>query len=168
MATLIRIEAPSDASSVGNVNRLAFGQEDEARLVASLRDEGYVRMSLVAEEGGCVVGHVLFSRLAIETQGGTVEALALAPLAVVPEWQGHGIGSALVCEGLRLCAERGHRIVIVLGDPAFYGRFGFSADRARLLRSLYSGPAFQALELMPGALEAIDGEVIYPPPFGML
>jgi putative acetyltransferase len=168
MATLIRIEAPSDANAVVNVNRLAFGQEDEARLVASLRDEGHVRMSLVAEEGGSVVGHVLFSRLAIETQNGTVEALALAPLAVVPEWQGRGIGSALVREGLRICAERGHRVVIVLGDPVFYGRFGFSADRARLLRSLYSGPAFQALELMPGALEAIDGEVIYPPPFGML
>jgi putative acetyltransferase len=168
LTTSIRVESPSDASAIGNVIRQAFGQEDEARLVASLRDEGHVRLSLVAEEGGSVVGHVLFSRLAIETQGGTVEALALAPLAVVPEWQGRGIGSALVREGLRICAERGHRVVIVLGDPEFYGRFDFSADRARLLRSLYSGPAFQALELVAGALEGVEGEVIYPPPFGIL
>jgi putative acetyltransferase len=167
MTTLIRAESPADAIAVGIVNRLAFGQEDEARLVASLRDEGYVRVSLVAEEEGRVVGHILFSPLAIETQSGTVEALALPPLAVITEWQRRGIGSALVREGLRVCNEAGHRLVIVLGEPEFYGRFGFSADRARPLKSLYSGPAFQALELVPGALAGVEGEVIYPPPFGM-
>jgi putative acetyltransferase len=71
----------------------------------------------------------------------------------------------LVREGLRTCAEAGHRIVVVLGHPEFYPRFGFSATLAGRLRSPYSGPAFMAIELVPGALEGVEGEVRYPPPF---
>src|SRR4051812_4691802 len=126
MSPVIRPERPTDHDAIREVNRLAFGGEDEARLVAALRDGGYVRVSLVAEEGGRVVGHVLFGDLPIVTAGGTFQALALtlAPLAVLPSHQRRGIGSLLVREGLRACREAGHRIVVVLGHPDFYPRFG--------------------------------------------
>ena len=93
---------------------------------------------------------------------------ALAPMAVVPELQRRGIGSALVREGLRTCVERGHRIVVVVGHPDFYPRFGFSAGLAGRLKSPFSGPACMALELVPDAMESVEGEVVYPPPFGEL
>jgi putative acetyltransferase len=165
MSLVIRPETTSDQSSIREVNRLAFGREDEARLVEALRDGGHARASLVAEEGGQVVGHILFSELPIATEEGTVEALSLAPMAVTPSHQRHGIGSLLVREGLRACRESGHRIVVVLGHPEFYPQFGFSAKLAETLKSPFSGPAFMALELVPGALDGVEGEVRYPPPF---
>jgi putative acetyltransferase len=163
----MREEKPEDREAIREVNRQAFGREDEARLVDALRAGGYVRLSLVAEEERQVVGHILFSDLPIVTQAGTVNALALAPLAVLPARQRQGIGSCLVREGLRACAEAGHRIVVVVGHPAYYPRFGFSAHLAEGLKSPFSGPAFMALELVPGALEHVTGKLCYPPPFGL-
>jgi putative acetyltransferase len=168
MSMVIRPEATADDATVEEVNQLAFGGEDEALLVAALRAGGYARVSLVAEEDGQVVGHILFSDLSIVTPGGVAPALALAPMAVVPSHQRRGIGSALVREGLRTCRDAGHRIVIVLGHPKFYPRFGFSAKMAERLSSPYSGPAFMAAELVPNALQGVAGEVVYPPPFGEL
>ncbi len=163
----VRAEAPEDRESIREVNGQAFGQEDEARLVDALREGGYTRLSLVAEEGGRVVGHILFSDLPIVTPAGTLHALALAPLAVLPAHQRQGIGSRLVSEGLRLCAQAGHRIVVVVGHPHYYPRFGFSAQLAARLTAPISGPAFMALELVPGALADVTGTVCYPPPFGL-
>ena len=163
----IRSEAPTDHDAIRSVHEAAFGRDAEARLVDDLRAGGYARLSLVAEGDGRVVGHILFSSLSIETALGTVEALALAPLAVHPGSQGRGTGSALITEGQRRCVEEGHRIVIVLGHPEYYPRFGFSAELARRLRAPFSGPAFMALELVPQALSAVEGEVRYPPPFGV-
>ncbi len=168
MSSVIRPEMPRDIDTIREVNERAFSRTDEARLVDALRDGGYVRASLVAEEGGRVVGHILFNELPIVTSGGTVEALALAPLAVVPTHQRRGIGSRLVREGLRACAEAGHRIVVVLGHPEFYPRFGFSAELAGRLRSPFSGPTFMAIELLTGALEGVEAQVHYPPPFSGL
>src|SRR4051812_49361695 len=125
------------------------------------------RLSLVAEQAGAVVGHLLFSRLPIETSSGTVEALALAPMAVLPGHQRQGIGSQLIRDGLAVCRERGHRIVVVLGHAGYYPRFGFAAALAERLRSPFPGPHFMALELVPGALAGVEGEVRYPPPFGV-
>jgi putative acetyltransferase len=163
----VRPEVTADIEAVRYVNRLAFGQEDEARLVDALRDGGYVCSSLVAEEGGRVVGHILFSDLPIITEARSVRALALAPMAVLPELQKQGIGSALVRMGLDECRRQGHRIVVVLGHPQFYPRFGFSSKLAECLTSPFpAGASFMAMELVPGALHDIAGRVQYPPPFG--
>jgi putative acetyltransferase len=166
MNVLIRPETSADHDAIRQVNGLAFGQDAEAQLVDALRDGGYLRVSLVAERDGKVVGHLLFSDLPIVTEAGTVPALALAPMAVLPEFQNQGIGSALVRRGLEVCKEQGHRIVVVLGHPHFYQRFGFSAALVAPLESPFSGrESFRALELVPGALEGVTGRVVYSPPF---
>src|SRR5690606_7453426 len=102
----IRPESPADLEAIRQVNRLAFGEDDEANLVDALRDGGFVRFSLVAEQDGQIVGHILFSDLPIITTSGTVPALALAPMAVLPEFQRQGIGSELVRRGLDVCREQ--------------------------------------------------------------
>ena len=135
MNVVIRPETATDHEAIRHVNRLAFGQDGEARLVDALRDGGYVRVSLVAERAGQVVGHILFSDLPITTGAGTVAALALAPMAVLPELQRQGIGSALLRRGLEACRQQGHRVVLVLGHSHFYPRFGFSPKLAAHLES---------------------------------
>jgi putative acetyltransferase len=167
MSVLIRPETAADHDPIRYVNRLAFGQDHEARLVDTLRDGGYVRVSLVAEQTGQIVGHILFSDLPIITGAGTISALALAPMTVLPEFQNRGIGSALVRQGLEVCKEQGHRIVVVVGHPNFYPRFGFSSELASALASPFGGgDSWMALELEPGALDGVAGRVQYPPPFG--
>jgi putative acetyltransferase len=164
---IIRPESTADQEAIRHVNRLAFGQDEEARLVNALREGGFVRVSLVAEKAGHVVGHILFSDLPIITGAGTVPALALAPMAVLPELQRQGIGSALVQRGLEACRQQGHRVVVVLGHAHFYPRFGFSPKLAAHLESPFSGSdSFMAVELVPGALAGVAGRVQYPPPFG--
>jgi len=163
---LIRPETAADQDAIRHVNRLAFGQDDEARLVDALRDGGFLRVSLVAEQAGQVVGHILFSDLPIITGAGMVPALALAPMAVLPDFQNQGIGSALVRSGLDECRQQGHKIVVVLGHPHFYPRFGFSPKLASHLESQFSGgDSFMAVELVPGALDGVAGRVRYAPPF---
>ncbi len=167
VALIVRAETTADHEAIRHVNRLAFGQGDEARLVDGLREGGFVRVSLVAERAGQVVGHILFSDLPILTEAGTVPALALAPMAVLPELQNQGIGSALVQQGLEACRQQGHRVVVVLGHAHFYTRFGFSPKLAAHLESPFSGgDSFMAVELVPGALDGVAGRVQYPPPFG--
>jgi putative acetyltransferase len=165
---LIRIETPADQEGIRKVNRLAFGRDDEASLVDALRNGGYVRSSLVAEIDRQIVGHVLFSELPILSETATFPALALAPMAVLPEYQRQGIGSELIRRGLETCREQRHRIVIVLGHPDFYRRFGFASELARRLNSPFSGKeSFMAMELVAGALNGVSGKVQYPPPFGI-
>jgi putative acetyltransferase len=167
MSVTIRPETAADLDAIRHVNRLAFGQDDEARLVDTLREGGYVRVSLVAEQAGRIVGHILFSDLPIITGAGTVPALALAPMAVLPERQRQGIGSALVRNGLDDCRRQGHRIVVVVGNTHFYPRFGFSSKLASALASPFGGgDSWMAVELVPGALNGVAGRVQYPPPFG--
>jgi putative acetyltransferase len=165
MSATIRPETAADFASIFEVNRRAFAGDAESRLVDALRSAGASRISLVAEIAGRVVGHVLFSDLAIVNQGRPIAALALAPLAVLPQHQRQGLGSALVREGLEVARRAGHRIVIVVGHPAYYPRFGFSAELARRLESPYSGPSCMALELVAGALAGVTGKLEYPPAF---
>jgi len=165
---VIRPETEQDRQAVWNVNRAAFDSDTEADLVDALRDGGYVEVSLVAECDDEIVGHILFSRLPIITKVGTVQALSLAPMAVLPSHQRRGIGSKLVEEGLAACRQQGHKIVVVVGHPEFYPRFGFSAELARPLGSPFGGgEAWMAMELVPGALLGVVGRVKYPPPFGI-
>jgi len=160
-------ESPAHAEAIRRVHRLGFGRDDEGLLVDHLRGDGLAVVSLVALEAGLVAGHILFSRLPIETSTGVVAAVALAPMAVLPDRRRRGIGSALVRQGLDLCRSRGERIVVVLGHPEYYPRFGFSAPLARTLQAPFSGDAFMALELAEGALSGLSGVVRYPPAFGV-
>jgi putative acetyltransferase len=165
---LIRTETPADHKAIRNVISVAFGRDDEALIADALRAGGYVRASLVAEVERLVVGHILFSDLPIVCEMGPLPALALAPIAVLPEYQRRGIGSKLIRRGLDACREHGHRLVVVLGDPSFYRRFGFSSELARQLDSPFSGKAsFMAMELVKGALNGVSGRVEYSPPFGI-
>jgi putative acetyltransferase len=165
----IRPETPDDILAIRDVNRRAFKQEDEGTLVDALRDGGFGIASLVAEDGGRIVGHIFVSRLPIEAGDRVIEAAALAPMAVLPDRQREGIGSALVRAGLTACREAGIAAVVVLGHPDYYPRFGFSAEAARGLRPPFpeAGDAFMALELMPAALDLQNATVRYAPPFGI-
>jgi putative acetyltransferase len=139
---IIRNQTSGDGTAIHRVIARAFGREDEARLVSTLRRDGDLVVSLVAEEAGEIVGHVAVSRL-LSPVGGS----ALAPLAVVPSHQRRGIGAALVRGSIDGARQTGSRIVFVLGDPAYYGRFGFSASAAEPYPSTFAGPHFMALEL---------------------
>lgn len=163
----LRPETPADWVQIRRVNNNAFGRLDEADLVDNLRADGAVLVSLIAEVKGEIVGHILFSRMSVETPTRSVAAVALAPLAVMPEFQRSGIGSALVRDGLEELRDRGERIVIVLGHPEYYTRFGFSTATARNLASPFPPEAYMALELVPGALDGMWGVVRYPAAFGL-
>lgn len=160
----IRQETAADREAIYALHLAAFGGEGEAKLVDALRAEGEVVLSLVAEEEAHVVGHVLYSRLTLDpVQSG---ASSLAPVAVAPERQKQGKGSRLIEEAHRMLAARGEKIVFVLGDPAYYGRFGFSVAAARPFRTPYDGEYMQALALTPDAPKS--GAVHYPRAFAGL
>lgn len=163
----VRGENPEDHAVIRLVNEAAFDRRCEADLVDVLRNQGVVLASFVAEVEKQVVGHILFSRMSIETTGEPVPAVALAPMAVLPEQQGQGIGGKLIRQGLDWLRGAGEEIVIVLGHPAYYPRFGFSADKAHSLASPFPPEAFMALELRPGALDGVHGKVRYPDAFGL-
>lgn len=159
---MIRVEWHDEASVVHAITEAAFGQPDEARLVDALRKSGDIELSLVARvEGGQLVGHCLLSRM--QSPAGW---LGLAPVSVLPDHQGQGIGSALINEALRRAKDRGHKGVFVLGDPAYYTRFGFSADAAAGFETPYAGPHFMALPLAKTAETA--GKAEYAKPFSEL
>jgi putative acetyltransferase len=144
-AVRIRPEEPQDWPEIRALVEAAFGSKAEADLVQRLREGGDLVLSLAADDGG-PVGHIAFSRLALpETP--SARACALAPLAVSPQRQRQGIGSALVREGLMRLAQGGMDLVLVLGEPDYYGRFGFAPDLAKRLMTPYDGPYLQALAL---------------------
>jgi putative acetyltransferase len=168
--TKIRPETPADAVAIHSVNKQAFdGREAEPRLVDAIRQsDGYIsELSLLAEENDQIIGHILFSRIHIQSENEQLPALALAPMAVLPGYQKQGIGSALVRHGLEECKRLGHTIIIVLGHPAYYPRFGFTPELAKSLECPFGdcGNAWMALELIPGALDGVRGKIIYPAAF---
>jgi putative acetyltransferase len=162
----IRPEMEDDAPAIRRVNEQAFGQPGEADLVDALRLEARPFVSLVADREGEVVGHIAFSPVTIDGRdvGG---ALGLAPMAVLPAFQGQGIGSALVREGLAACRRAGCAAVFVLGHAHYYPRLGFVPAPPRGLRCAYPVPddVFMVAELQPGALDGVDGLVRYHPTF---
>jgi len=158
----IRRERPEDAAAIREVLVAAFGQPDEADLVERLRHDGELVLALVADEGG-VRGHVAFPRLRVENDDGAHDAVGLAPIAVAPSWQRRGIGSALIAAAHRLLAASGESLSFVLGDPAYYTRFGYDVATAAPFRSAYAGAHFMALRLEAGAPR--DGNLRYPAAF---
>ena len=170
----IRAETPADRAAVRDLLTAAFEGDEEARLVAEFRGlTGFdPALSLVAEVEGRVVGYILFTLIEIVidsevTDDGPVPALALAPMAVLPEFQRKGIGSQLANEGLQRCRAAGHRIATVLGHATYYPRFGFVRASAHGLTFPFDAPddACMVLELTAGALRGVRGQVRYPAPF---
>jgi putative acetyltransferase len=165
----IRPEREQDRDSIYDVNLKAFGREIEPRLVEAIRgSECFIpELSLVAIEDDEVVAHIMFSAISIKTEKGDVPALALAPIAALPSHQKRGIGSKLVERGLAESKRLGHKVVIVIGHPEYYPRFGFEPARRKGFEVPIEVPdeAFMAIELVPDALVGISGMVIYPPYF---
>jgi putative acetyltransferase len=157
----VRPERAGDFAAIDRVHEQAFQGPGEARLVRALRAEARPYLGLVAERDGGVVGHIAFSPVAIE--GGSPPSLGLGPVGVAPSLQRAGIGSALVRAGLDACAADGARIVVVLGHAEYYPRFGFrpASPLGLRYRSETFDPSFFVLELAPGALDGISGQVRY-------
>ncbi|MFY9555091.1 MAG: N-acetyltransferase [Blastocatellia bacterium] len=165
---VIRAETPDDQNDVRRVNELAFDQRNEADLVDALREKARPCISLVALLDDKVVGHIFFSPVSIESADVSFAAMGLAPMSVLPEHQNQAIGTQLVKQGLKECERLGFNVVVVLGHPHYYPRFGFGPASAKGLRSEYAVPddVFMVKELKEGALGGRQGLVKYHPEFG--
>ncbi len=161
----IRDEWPTDAPGIRSLLDQAFPDEPVGQLVDTLRQDGDLALSLIAEQDGEILGHVGFSPVAIAPCLSRV--LQLAPLAVAEPIRRQGIGAALVGAAMERCRVLGIDAVLVLGDPAYYRRFGFDPARAASLRSRWSGPHLMALELTPGSLRGCTFFTL-PPVFDLL
>ena len=164
---IIRQETAADTQAIYSINELAFERPDEANLVDKLRAYGKILLSLVAVVNGRIVGHVLFSPMTLETEGGSCPIVGLGPVAVLPDAQRQGIGSRLIETGLDLLREKGETAVIVLGHSEYYPRFGFIRASQFGIQSSYDVPdeAFMALELQDGVLNGRAGVAYYQPEF---
>jgi putative acetyltransferase len=150
----IRPATGGDVAAIDALLRKAFPQAEEAMLVQRLCVDGDMVLTLVADddESGSLAGVIVYSRMAVEVTGKAVAAVALAPLAVDASQRGQGVADALVRASLTQLADAGAMLVFVLGDPAYYERFGFSADWARGFASPYAGDYLMALPLQGGAM----------------
>jgi putative acetyltransferase len=173
MAILIRPERPEDADDIDTVVSAAFGpakgspQEAaaEVRLVRALRRDSALALSLVAEQSGLIVGHVAFVRVEIEPDP-RLRIWGLAPLAVAPDWQSQGIGGALIRDGLENARRAGVGLVLVLGSPEYYRRYGFAPENAIGIEAPWAGPHFLGLILRD--TKPPRGRAIYPEAFAAL
>jgi putative acetyltransferase len=163
--TPIRVPGPADRGAIAALVERAFGQKDEALLVDRLVASGDAILELVAERDRRIVGHILFSRLHVDHGGKQFGAVALAPLAVEPGFQRAGLGRVLVEAGHVRLQSADETLSVVVGDPAYYGRFGYSHQRAGLFDSAYQCEAMQALAWGPAPTQ---GRLIYAPAFAEL
>jgi putative acetyltransferase len=153
-------------AEIGRVVEAAFRARygngaGEVALIAALRETGAVVAELVAVEGNDMVGHAMFSTVSAEPAR---RIAALGPVCARTDRQNAGIGGALIRAGLDACHEAGMGAIIVLGDPNYYGRFGFSAAKAAGIACAFAGPHLQAIELIPGALDGVKA-LAYAPAF---
>jgi len=164
---IIRSETPGDEAAIRDINEEAFGQKEEAELIEKLRNRGVLALSLVAVQDNEVVGHIAFSPVKVESESSSFEAISLAPMAVLPIHQRRGIGSQLVRAGLEECRRLGHKIVVVLGHPEYYPRFGFVTGKVKGIDCEFEVPneAWMVLELQEGALAGRSGTVKFQPEF---
>ena len=162
----IRSERRSDIGQVRDLNTRAFPTAAEAVLVDAIRDSDGA-ISLVAESDGVVMGHILFTRIRVDGAAASSRGAGLAPMAVLPDHQRAGVGSALVRSGLERCRAAGFAFVVVVGHPEYYQRFGFVPAGAYGLQCEFAVPpeVWMALELSPGALTDVQGVVRYLPEF---
>lgn len=172
-ALVIRPATAADAEAVDSVIRATFagtdfGHQGEAELVRMIEADGDALVSLVAEQGGAIVGHVLFSQMDVQADGAALPGAGLAPVSVVPDSQGQGIGDALIRAGLAALREQGVAIGFVLGHEAYYPRFGYSPDLAARFASPFAGPHFMAMMLDSDAAWPLGGRADYAPAFGRM
>ena len=159
---IIRDERLGDQEPIHQVVLSAFDQAGEAELVAALRRAGDGLVSLLAEDEGEIIGHVLLSRM-----DAPFSALALAPVSVIPARQRKGVGSALIREAIARARGEGWSAIFVLGDPQYYTRFGFIAEAAANFKSPYAGRHFMMLALVE-TLPATEGELRHASAFAAL
>lgn len=166
MKLRVRAEDEADEGSTFSVVESAFGSRLEADLVDALRSSADPQLSLVAEADEVVVGHIFFSPITIDSARPAPPVAQLSPLAVLPGYQRQGIGTELIRAGLSRCGAIGWSAVFLVGNPAFYSRFGFQS--AGPLGFSYPGPHdpyLQLLELEPGALSGVAGRIRLHPAF---
>ncbi|WP_175989257.1 GNAT family N-acetyltransferase [Bacillus sp. Marseille-Q1617] len=170
---VVRQEIMDDFALIKDVNDLAFKKEDESILIEKIREsEAYIpELSLVAvTDRKFLAGHILFSKIHIENHTGKmIPSVALGPIAVHPDYQGTGIGTSLIQEGIARARKLGYTSMIVLGHPAYYPRFGFKrASEFEIKAPIDIGDEyFMAMELERGGLKGITGTVRYSDPFGI-
>lgn len=168
MNILIRKEEEKDYKNIYEVNKLAFGQENESKLVEKIRKSNNFipDLSLVADINNRIVGHILFSKIKI-IGSSIFETIALAPMAVIPEFQRQGVGSELINRGMEKAKELGFNSIIVLGHKDYYPKFGFKRASEWNIKCSFEVPdeVFMAIELTDGALEGKAGNVKYPDEF---
>jgi putative acetyltransferase len=168
---IIRASLTKDYERIEAIHLAAFsasklGYNGEAELVRALHTSDDTLVSLVAEQHGKMVGHVMFSRMRVEADGSHLSAAGLAPVVVLPNLQSVGIGSALIRAGLEALRAAGIQISFVLGDPAYYPRFGYSAADARPFTSPFAGPHFMAVWLDSSLPRPTSGRAVYAKAFG--
>jgi putative acetyltransferase len=169
-AFVIRVEQPEDRAAVRLINEAAFGRPEEAQIVDILRDTCSDLLSLVAVADGRLVGHILFSPVMIEGLELHPQGMGLAPMAVLPECQGRGIGSRLVQEGLECLQRASIPYVVVLGHPNYYPRFGFQRASRYGVRCQWPevpDPAFMIILFDRTALKGVSGVARYRDEFNL-
>lgn len=160
-APLIRRTNAEDLAAIIALNDAAFGGPDEGRITQALQADGDSLLSLVAEVGGVLSGHIEFFRILVD---GAPVAVGLGPMSARPGLQKTGIGSRLVQEGLGQLQQAGETLVFVLGHDTYYPRFGFSEAAAGPFTAPWSGPHFMALQI--AEIAPSGGKLTYPPAFG--
>lgn len=166
MSIEIREEGPDDIAAIRNVNKRAFGQDQEGNIVDALRSNGAALLSLVAVVNREVVGHIMYSPATV----GEVTGAALGPMAVLPEYQRGGIGSKLVEAGNLRIKDAGWPFVIVLGHADYYPRFGFRPARPLGITCEWDVPedVFMVLVLDQAKMERVSGLAKYRQEFSSL
>ena len=159
----IRAEQADDVAAIRDVNRQAFGQDDESRIVDALRVNGAAALSLVAIDDGAVVGHIMFSPLSV----GPMVGVGLGPMAVTPSHQRQGIGSRLVEAGIDRLRRAACPFIIVIGHPSFYPRFGFQPAASYGVTCEWDVPADVLMVniLDPNVAGNLRGQARYRPEF---
>ena len=172
-APTIRAECPRDHDSIARVVTAAFGSAGEARLVEAIRASAdfLPQLSLVAELEGQIVGHVMISHVRLEDGDVHRKIASLSPLAVAPDFQGHGIGSELVRQVVARADDRGEALVVLEGSPGYYGRFGFEQSTPcgiHIELPAWAPPEAAQMIRLTGYDSTLVGRVVYPPAFDLV